>query len=110
MAARKTLKHSEDVRARIQTSQLINRLNGFALSQPDPQTGEPIAMTDTQVRAALGLLKKTVADLSQVTGTLDVTHRDANELSDAELTHIAAAGSARASAPPRRPNGPDQVH
>lgn len=66
MAARLSPQHDERSRAKIQTSQLINRLNLFALGQPDPCSihGKPVEMTDTQVRAALGLLRKTLPDLA----------------------------------------------
>jgi hypothetical protein len=69
MAARLNPKHDERARLKIQTSQLINRLNLFALGQPDPCSihGKPIEMTDTQVRAALGLLRKTLPDLASTT-------------------------------------------
>jgi hypothetical protein len=46
-------------RSKIQTSQLVNRLNAFALDDK-----ESIRMTSDQVRAALGLLKKTIPDLA----------------------------------------------
>lgn len=45
----------------------------FALSQPDPQSHRPVEMSDTQVRAALGLLRKTLPDLAvtQIQGDPD---------------------------------------
>jgi hypothetical protein len=52
-------KHDQHTRDKIQTSQLVNRLNSFALD-----TTESIRMTSDQVRAALGLLKKTIPDLA----------------------------------------------
>jgi len=66
MAARLSPRHDDRSRSKIQTSQLINRLNLFALGAPDPCSihGKPIEMTDTQVRAALGLLRKTLPDLA----------------------------------------------
>jgi hypothetical protein len=57
-------KQDERCRSAIKTTQLLHRLNGFVLEEPDPQTGHPIQMSDTQVRAALGLLRKTMADLA----------------------------------------------
>lgn len=59
MAARLSPKHDEMTRSKIQTSQLVNRLNAFALDDK-----ESIRMTSDQVRAALGLLKKTIPDLA----------------------------------------------
>jgi len=59
LAARLSPKHDEMTRSKIQTSQLVNRLNAFALDDK-----ESIRMTSDQVRAALGLLKKTIPDLA----------------------------------------------
>lgn len=59
MAVRLNPKHDEATRAKIQTSQLVNRLNSFALDQTDS-----VRMTSDQVRAALGLLRKTIPDLA----------------------------------------------
>ena len=50
--------HQDDVRAKIQTSQLINRLTDHALGT--------IELTATQVRAIEVLIKKTLPDLSAV--------------------------------------------
>lgn len=59
MAKRKQLWHPDEVKARIQASQLINRLQDHALSD------EP-KMSDGQVRAAFGLLDKVVPSLKAV--------------------------------------------
>lgn len=59
MAARKQLWHPDDVKAKIQASQLINRLTEHALSD------EPI-MDASQVAAASKLLNKVVPDLKAV--------------------------------------------
>lgn len=61
MATRKQLWHPDEVRQKIQASQLINRLQDHALST----AAEPI-MTDSQVRAAFGLLGKVVPDLKAI--------------------------------------------
>lgn len=59
MAARTVkIRHDEETRARIQTSQLINRLEDHILNDLD--------LKPTQVSAALGLLKKTLPDLANV--------------------------------------------
>ena len=58
MAARKTKHLSDEWRKKIQTSMLINRLSNFV-------NGE-IELTPAQVTAALGLLKKSLPDLSSV--------------------------------------------
>ena len=57
-------KHDQHTRDKIQTSQLVNRLNSFALD-----TSDSIRMTSDQVRAALGLLKKTIPDLAVTSHT-----------------------------------------
>lgn len=65
MAARIKNYHTEEVRKRIQTSQLLNRLTNHALGEVD--------MTSTQVTAALGVLKKSLPDLQSVALT-DPSH------------------------------------
>lgn len=59
MAARFNLKHEQLTRDKIQTSMLVNRLNKFALCDD-----ESVRMSSDQVRAALGLLRKTIPDLA----------------------------------------------
>lgn len=57
MAARtRRILHDDATRKKIQTSQLINRLQGHALGEHD--------MTPTQVQAAQILLKKALPDLN----------------------------------------------
>ena len=55
--------HQDDVRAKIQTSQLINRLTDHALGN--------VELSPTQVRAIEILIKKTLPDLSAVELTGD---------------------------------------
>lgn len=55
---------ADQIRARIQTSQLINRLTNYALDGKDPKTKKPIEMSTAQVAAALGVLRKSLPDLS----------------------------------------------
>lgn len=62
MARRLSPKHDEATRAKIQTSQLINRLQKFALS--DGSDG--VEMDNTRLRAIEVLLKKTLPDLQAV--------------------------------------------
>lgn len=50
--------HQDDVRSKIQTSQLINRLTEHALGN--------VELSPTQVRAIEILIKKTLPDLSAV--------------------------------------------
>lgn len=67
MAARLNPKQDERTRSVIQTTQLCKRLNYFALGIPDPASKAVPLMTDGQIRAALGLLKKTLPDISEET-------------------------------------------
>jgi len=55
--------HDERTRAKIQTSQIINRLNSYVKGD--------VVMEAGQVTAALGLLRKTLPDLSAT--TMDAT-------------------------------------
>ena len=55
--------HDERTRAKIQTSQIINRLNDYVKGD--------VVMESGQVTAALGLLRKTLPDLTAT--TLDAT-------------------------------------
>jgi hypothetical protein len=63
MAARLRKHHQEDVRTKIQATQLVNVLQNHALGIPD-QAGE---MTPTRMKAIEILLRKTIPDLSAVT-------------------------------------------
>ena len=62
MAARKNLSHDAKTRQKIQTSQLVNRLQSFANGQ--------VELSRDQIKAIEVLLKKSLPDLSavQVTG------------------------------------------
>jgi hypothetical protein len=82
MAAR-TLKvrHQDDIRRKIKASQLANRLSDHAFGK--------VELSQTQVRAIEILLKKCVADLSQVDGpaedgshTLNINVRQVSEDGD----------------------------
>lgn len=67
MAARtRQVRHSDDVRAKIQSSQLINFLQKHVLEGTD--------IKKTQVTAALGLLKKTIPDLQSIEGSMELHH------------------------------------
>lgn len=50
--------HQDDIRRKIQASQLVNRLTDHALGN--------VELTNTQVRAIEILLKKTIPDLSSI--------------------------------------------
>jgi len=59
MAARKQLFHPDEVRRKIQTSQLLNRLHSHAFGEVD--------LTAQQVRSIEILLRKVLPDVSTVT-------------------------------------------
>lgn len=61
MAARKRLYHPDEVRTKIKTSLLVNLLTRHIKGK--------YPMEKSQVTAALGLLKKTMPDLSSVEAT-----------------------------------------
>ena len=92
MAARLNPKNDQRARDAIQTTQLCKRLNGFALGQNDPcYPDKKLEMTSDQVRAALGLLRKTIPDLAVTSHTgpdggpvLIVTGVDRGEISGNE--------------------------
>lgn len=67
MAARKRRTTLNDKwRENIRTSMLINRLESHVLGE--------VELTASQVSAALGLLRKTAPDLTQVDGTMEHEH------------------------------------
>ena len=53
--------HQEDVRAKIQTSQLVNRLTDHVFGR--------VELSASQVTAAMGLIKKVLPDLAAVQHT-----------------------------------------
>ena len=60
MAARTVkIRHDDETRAKIKTSQLVNRLTAHALGN--------VEMPATAVTAALGLIRKTLPDLASTT-------------------------------------------
>lgn len=65
MAERLRKLHQDDVRAKIQTSQLVNRLEQHALSN--------LELSATQIKAIEVLIRKTLPDLAtvQLTGDPD---------------------------------------
>jgi len=56
----------ERTRAAIKTSQLINRLQDFALGGKDPKTDEPIEIDNNRLRAIEILLRKSLPDLASI--------------------------------------------
>ena len=89
MAARKTKgtadkPWSDMTRRKIQTSMLLKRLTDHVLGVVD--------LTATQVRAAEILINRTLPNLSAVDITGQIERTDTREMTDAELSAIAAAG------------------
>ncbi len=96
MAARiRKIRHDDETRAKIQTSQILNRLTAHVLGN--------VEMTPSQVTAGLGLLRKTMPDLAAVQHSGSVDIRPAREMADDELAAIAASGGERATGPPQGP-------
>ncbi|MBX3543252.1 hypothetical protein [Chelatococcus sp.] len=74
MAARtRKIRHDDQTRAKIQTSQLVNRLTDHILGK--------VEIPPSAVTAALGLLKKTLPDLASVehSGEMTFKHEDVLE-------------------------------
>src|SRR5580765_4270725 len=68
MAARNLkIRHDEETRAKIKTSQLLNRLQDHAFDKCD--------MSATQIRAAEICLRKTIPDLTATEIQADIVHR-----------------------------------
>ncbi len=66
MAARLNLRQQEQSRAAIQTTQLVKRLQHFALAEKDEQ-GAEVDIDGNRLRAIEVLLRKSLPDLSAVT-------------------------------------------
>jgi len=64
MAARKKNWIDEKTRDKIKTTQIINRLQKFALGEMEPNGSKPIEMNANQVRAAVALVNKKLPDLT----------------------------------------------
>lgn len=102
--------HDDRARAKIKTSQIINRLNAFVLRELDPTNDKPVEMSKAEVTAAVALLKKTLPDLTMIEGGMLHTHRTARDLTDADLADIAAGRGARASLTESSESEPDSIH
>jgi len=75
MAVRKQLFHPDDVKKKIQASQLINRLQNHALCTPHDEDVTLKMMNADQVRAAFGLLAKVIPDQKPVDDKGDATEK-----------------------------------
>jgi hypothetical protein len=84
MAARKRrIRHDDDTRAKIQATQLINRLTAHI-------NGD-VELTSTQVRGIEILLKKTLPDLQSI--DLDIEGEIGHEVTHIERSIVKAANS-----------------
>jgi hypothetical protein len=92
----------DKVRERIQTTQITKRLQAHVMGE--------VEMTTTQITAALGLLRKTLPDLTAVSHSGTIEHTRAEDLSDAVLADIAVRGSNRAVEAPVSEEIPDEFH
>ncbi len=66
MAARLNPRQAEQTRSAIQTTQLVKRLQNYALGRPDEQ-GNVVDLDAGRLRAIELLLRKVLPDLSSVT-------------------------------------------
>lgn len=83
MAARTVkVKHDDATREKIRTSQLLNRLHAYALSEDDPQTLKPVDLTPSQVKAIEVLLRKALPDLQSISGEMDLHHHQHEQALD----------------------------
>ena len=71
MAARLNGAHAKDIREKIKTSQLVNRLQDFALGALDPKTKAPQEVDSNRLKAIEILLRKSLPDLSATTHSND---------------------------------------
>lgn len=88
MAARKSrdVWTPQVVRDRIRVAMLVNRLHACAAGE--------IELTPSQLKSIEILLKKAVPDLRSIEHTGHIQHTHASQLTDEQLAHIAAGGSA----------------
>ena len=96
MAARNRKGLSEATRSRIQTTMIVKRLEKHIFAKQEIEDGVVITkelMTQSQVTAALGLIKKTLPDLSAVEHSGEVEHTNARTITDDVLANIATGGS-----------------
>lgn len=97
MAARiKKIRHDDETRSKIKTSQLINRLTGHVLGD--------VEMSPSQVTAGLGLLRKTLPDLTATEHSGEIATKRSAEMSDDELATIATGRGERTDPAPINPS------
>jgi hypothetical protein len=72
------IRHDDETRAKIKSAQIINRLHGHVMGE--------VELSATQVSAALGLLRKTIPDLSQAEIKSETTVRYVARVPDKAAT------------------------
>lgn len=103
MAARiNKIRHDENTRAKIQTSQIINRLTDHIHGKVELQT--------SQVTAALGLLKKTLPDLAAIEHSGEIAHNFEDFLADVERIRNSRLNGAAGQLPGLRGSLPTHTH
>jgi hypothetical protein len=102
MAARLTKWTPEIVRQRIKTSHIVRILQEHLF--------DGLELSQTQLRAAEVLLRKTLPDQSAIahTGTLELSKPE--ELTDTDLAHIATGSRNRAIEAPNGEKEPSELH
>lgn len=85
MAARTNrVQLNEKHREAIKVSQLVNRLQAYALNEDDPRSGKPVEMKSTQVKAIEVLLDRVLPKMQSVEGGLDLTHKHEDAIGELE--------------------------
>ncbi len=87
MAARLNTRQQDQSRAAIQTTQLVKRLQCFALGQKD-EAGNEVVLDTARLKAIEVLLRKSLPDLSSV----ELTGDDANPLHVVQRIELVAPG------------------
>ena len=76
MAARLNREINEKHRESIRTTQLLKRLQMYALNEEDPQNGKPVELSATQVRAVEILLDRVLPKMQSIEGGMDLHHHN----------------------------------
>jgi hypothetical protein len=93
--------HTDKVRARIQLTKLVTRVQQFAFGQKDDH-GREIVMSSDQLRAALALIGKGLPDLKHVEHSGTIAHEHfAVQATTAWLGETLADAAVGAPAEPR---------
>ena len=86
--ARKKKFQTEKTREKIKTTQLINRLQMFAMGGKDYKTGNPVEMSPAQVKAVQVLLDKSLPSLQSIDQKVDLSPAKTEEEMLMELKNL----------------------